>query len=136
MKAFAIDSFILVVLLVILHFALLGQWHASRTQNILVGLPLWPYYLALQLRPGAHRGQTIGKQIVGIRIVAPGGDRVGAARLVAREVFRTAISLPLYLTPMFAFFLGAVDPGWILYDRHHRALHDLVGRTYVVDVRT
>jgi uncharacterized RDD family membrane protein YckC len=65
-------------------------------------------------------GKTIGKFLMGIRVVRPDGSALGAGQSLVRAL---AYSLSNIL------FLGYV---WALLTRRHRAWHDIVARTVVV----
>lgn len=75
------------------------------------------YYLA----PTARSGQTLGKRMVGIRVVGPGGAPPGWGRAFLREVLGKLLSGILFLGYLLAF----LHP-------ERRALHDLVAGTRVV----
>jgi uncharacterized RDD family membrane protein YckC len=92
----------------------------------------WGLYAGFALsRRGRHKGQTLGKQILGIRVICPAGPRPGPARFVFREALLKGFlfgpaSLGLLLVPAWVNFLFPVA--------HHRkcALHDLIADTIVV----
>ena len=69
------------------------------------------------------RGQTLGKMVVGIRVVRPSNGEVpGLARAVLREVLGKLISTIVIL-------LGYI---WVAFDPHKRGWHDKIAGTYVV----
>lgn len=90
---------------------------------ILVSVLYAPLMLA---RGGEHNGQTLGKQLVGVRVVSKTGEPVSLRRAMPREVLgRTllgAITLGLY---------SLIDSLWPLWDGRRQALHDKIGGTYV-----
>jgi uncharacterized RDD family membrane protein YckC len=67
-------------------------------------------------------GQTPGKWLLGIKVVAHGGGRVTLVRAIVRLVGYLLSALPLYLG--FLWILGRRRRGW----------HDLIARTEVVYV--
>lgn len=67
-------------------------------------------------------GATLGKWLVGIRVVGPTGRRPGFGRAAIRAVLAIASLLLLGLGILLA-----------LVTRSGRALHDLLGRTWVVE---
>jgi uncharacterized RDD family membrane protein YckC len=69
----------------------------------------------------AARGQTPGKQLLGLMVVTVYGERPG----VARSLLRTLC----YLVSILPFSLGLL---WVGFDREKRALHDWLSGTYVV----
>ena len=69
-----------------------------------------------------YRGQTVGKYLMRLRVVGKEGQRVGYGRALLRWV--------LYPVSLLPFWLGVV---WILVDRQHRAWHDGLCGTRVVE---
>jgi uncharacterized RDD family membrane protein YckC len=67
-------------------------------------------------------GQTPGKWLLGVKVVARGGGRVTLLRAIVRVVGYLLSALPLYLG--FLWILGSRRRGW----------HDLLARTEVVYV--
>jgi hypothetical protein len=86
------------------------------------------------------RGQTLGKMLVGTRIVRSGAARRGARAgfihgVVLRDWWRWEPSLPPSFSVLsLVTFLRALDAVFIL-GRHRRCLHDWAGGTEVVQVR-
>jgi uncharacterized RDD family membrane protein YckC len=71
-----------------------------------------------------HGGQTVGKEVVHVRVVAEDGSPVGLGRAAGRELlkaFFTILVLPYLL-----------DVLWPLWQPENRALHDLAAGTRVV----
>jgi uncharacterized RDD family membrane protein YckC len=85
----------------------------------------------VQCRLLADRGQTVGKLVVGIRIVRRAGGHASFPRLlVLREGFsRVGFHLP-FIGPIF----WLVD-ALMIFREDRRCLHDLVADTIVVSVR-
>lgn len=73
----------------------------------------------------ARRGQTLGKQIMGIRIIKPDGDRPGILTMLLRHVVGYLLSL----------LGGMVGFLWAAWDAKHQGWHDKIARTVVVDAR-
>lgn len=69
----------------------------------------------------ATRGQTPGKQALGLTVIDVYGERPGLAKSLLRTASYVLSALP--------FSLGLV---WIGFDREKRALHDWIAGTYVV----
>lgn len=91
-----------------------------------LGLSMVLAYLLVPLAyywvPTALSGQTLGKRLVGIKVVDAEGRPPGYARAAMREVVGKLLSaLLLYLGYLVA-----------LFHPERRALHDLVGGTWVV----
>jgi len=70
---------------------------------------------------GAIAGRTVGKAVMGLRVVRLDGRRISAARSLLRTVAYLVSALPL-----FAGFL------WVLVDGERRGWHDHIARTRVV----
>jgi uncharacterized RDD family membrane protein YckC len=70
----------------------------------------------------AMAGATLGKRLVGIRVVGPDGRRPGLGRATVRAVLGVVSLLLLGLGVLLA-----------LFTRSGRALHDLLARTWVVE---
>jgi uncharacterized RDD family membrane protein YckC len=100
--------------------ALLGGALASLT-----------YYPLLMIRGGVANGQTLGKQIVGIRVVLVSREPFTYGPAVLREF---AIKYLLFGV-VGGFFLAIptlLDYLWPLWDDENRALHDMLASTRVV----
>jgi uncharacterized RDD family membrane protein YckC len=116
----------------------------------LVPILAWGIYESLSfLRAGPRAGQTIGKQLLGLRVVCTRSGRVpGMRRLLFREIFLrgflfgpTTLALPflfsalqvdyvaLLLLPFLAYALNYL---FALFHYRHCALHDLISDTVVV----
>jgi uncharacterized RDD family membrane protein YckC len=69
----------------------------------------------------ASRGQTLGKQLLRIRVITRTGDRPDLPRSLLREA-----------AALGSFLLGSLGLVWIGFDREKRGLHDHLAGTYVV----
>jgi uncharacterized RDD family membrane protein YckC len=76
-------------------------------------------------------GQTIGKRLLGLRIVGLDGERVGFLRLVLVRTLGVAL---LSLIPIAGQLFALVD-ALMIFSKDRRTLHDRLARTLVVDVR-
>lgn len=85
------------------------------------------YAPLLLSRSGARSGQTLGKQALGLRVVRPGGERLGLGRALVREIVARSL---LGLVPLYS-VLDLVTP---VFNRSRRAIHDLLADTLVVPV--
>lgn len=74
---------------------------------------------------GLLRGATPGRRMVGIRVVDYDGEPVTMGRAFVREVLCKGV-LSFFTLPLLLSYL------WPLWDRHQRALHDLMASTRVV----
>jgi len=86
-------------------------------------------FMAMQLILLYRHGQTIGKRLVGIRIVRSDGSRAGLARIFFLRSFVPGLigAIPL-LGPIF----GLIDPLFI-FGEEKRCVHDLIADTIVVN---
>jgi uncharacterized RDD family membrane protein YckC len=94
---------------------------AGRAFVLSVELVVPPAYFVLGHGTG---GQTLGKWLARVRVVADSGERIGYARALGR-LLATIPSLALGIGPLVA-----------LCRRDRRALHDLLADTRVVRVQT
>jgi uncharacterized RDD family membrane protein YckC len=69
----------------------------------------------------AIRGMTVGKQLLGLRVI----DGFGKRPSLLRSLLRTASYLPSLLLLALGFL-------WIGFDREKRGLHDWLADTYVI----
>ena len=89
------------------------------------------YYPLLMMRGGAVNGQTLGKQVAGIRVVLNSGEPFPYGPAALREF---AIKYLLFGT-VGGFFLAIptlLNYLWPLWDDENRALHDMLASTHVV----
>jgi uncharacterized RDD family membrane protein YckC len=109
----------------------LGFWAQRFPDLVLFGRDvILPTVLAVALivwTAGYHvfftvtTGQTIGKRLMGLRVVRTDGRRISATRALVRTVG--------YLFSAVIFFLGFI---WILIDDRRQAWHDKLAATYVI----
>ncbi len=84
-------------------------------------LPLtWLYYWLFT----GIKGQTLGKMVVGIKVVNARGDRVGLGIAALREIVGKTLSA-------IALCIGFL---WVAWDRQKQCWHDKIASTYVVKV--
>ena len=93
----------------------------------LAGLGLLSLFLYLPVATALLRGQSLGKRVLGIRIVRDQGGPITWGRIFLRELLLKQI-VQLALFPLFV-----VDSLWAAFDKERRSLHDFVVRTHVVD---
>ena len=70
-------------------------------------------------------GQTIGKRLVGIRIVREDGEPIGLVQVLLRHCVGYTLST-------LGGFLGFL---WVIWDAKHQGWHDKIARTFVVLAR-
>jgi uncharacterized RDD family membrane protein YckC len=67
-------------------------------------------------------GQSLGRRVIGLRVVSTEGRTIGFWRALGRNLFASFISAP-------ALYLGFL---WVIWDGQKQAWHDKVFRTYVI----
>ncbi|MGH2804702.1 MAG: RDD family protein, partial [Thermoleophilaceae bacterium] len=89
------------------------------------------YAPATMARQGAANGQTLGKQMLGIRVVRDGGERMTFGWAALREVVvkGLAVGIASSIIPFIPYLLDVL---WPLWDDQNRALHDMAVQTHVV----
>ncbi len=123
--AFALDWIILSVLADLLSFAYrLGTGSSegmmSLNASLILSFVIFLLYFTLLTGEG---GQTLGKMVLGIRVVAEEGTPVRMSRALVRTLS--------YILSSFLFCLGFL---WALWDKRKQAWHDKVAGTIVIRV--
>ena len=97
---------------------------------VAIGVHLF-YAPLLMKRKGKHNGQSLGKQICGIRVIRADGDPMRFSDAAMRQIIYKSFGLLVASTfiPIFPWILDYLWPTW---DEQHRALHDLAADTRVV----
>ena len=83
------------------------------------------------LRRGARRGQSLGKQLLGIRVVDAEGDRLRASQILVREVLVKSLVL-FGIAFLLAYVPLLIDLAMTLRDPQRRSIEDRVATTRVV----
>jgi len=112
------------------HFAIPHVSTGLGILLLLIGL-VWLFgYYAI---PHARSGQTPGKKLVKIKVVRRDGTKLGRGRAWWRSI--AFIVPPIALTILFVGIpLGYLLYGWPLFHKQHRAFHDLLSDTCVIQV--
>ncbi len=93
-----------------------------------VAIPVGFLYAPLLMaRSGARNGQTLGKQLVGIRVVRLDGAPV----TFGTGVMRTIVGQQLLIAVTF-YLYAVIDYLWPLRDPQNQALHDKIAKTLVL----
>lgn len=79
----------------------------------------------------ARFGQTVGKRLLGLRIVRSDGRRAGLFHLL---LWRYAVPAVVTVVPVIGVFYVLADAGMLL-SPTRRTLHDLIADTIVIDLR-
>lgn len=124
---------------------------AGGVVNFLIGFALYAAYTgSLMARSGAGNGQTLGKQLLGVRAVRTDGTPVTLGNVVVRHWLMKYIVfgyLPLFvwygftlsnaagvgaLVMTLLYLVTLVNYLWPLWDKENRAFHDMAASTRVV----
>jgi uncharacterized RDD family membrane protein YckC len=89
------------------------------------------YYPVFMSRAGERNGQSLGKQIVGIRVVRDTGQPMDYGWSLLRELVVRGLLFGVVGSFFFSIPL-LLDYLWPLWDESNRALHDMVVSTHVV----
>jgi uncharacterized RDD family membrane protein YckC len=133
--AVSVDGLVLAlpfVISVALAFVIAGGDSVSDDEHpiwlaVLVAWLLWivapfVYYTVLHGRP---RGQTLGKRLLGIRVIGEDFQPIGYGRAFGRVLVGTILWIACYVP-------GILDALWPLWDQKNQALHDKVANSIVV----
>lgn len=80
-----------------------------------------------------RQGQTIGKRVLGIRVVKLDGNYLGLGHAAIREVLVKQLLFGFGASFSFG-VIQLADALWPFVDRINRCLHDIVAQTRVVEV--
>ncbi len=131
--ALIIDSIILTIIFFLILFLIIGPDNfltellkeeegpkVSFAQFIFIFI-IWLYYVSLTVIYGG----TIGKLILGLRVVDQNYQKISWGRAILREIIGKFIS-------GLVFSLGYL---WVIFDSKKQAWHDKIAGTYVVKVK-
>jgi uncharacterized RDD family membrane protein YckC len=128
----------LLALLIVFGFAnadstggIVGAIVASLLSVLVVALVALFYAPLFMMRPGARNGQTLGKQLLGIRVIRTNGEPFDFWLGAFREVLIKGLAVGIAST-VIPFVPYVLDSLWPLWDDENRALHDFVASTRVV----
>jgi uncharacterized RDD family membrane protein YckC len=123
-----IDGFVIVIPLVVVVIAVGDSDAGSALTGILYLAALALYSPLLMMREGANNGQTLGKQVTGLRVVHQSGEPMTLANGLLRDaVGRSLINL------VTCGLYGIIDALWCLWDPRKQCLHDKIGSTFVFE---
>jgi uncharacterized RDD family membrane protein YckC len=115
--AVIIDALVLLVPNVIV-VIVLGDGVAANLVSLAIGVAYALYFWTTS-------GATVGKQVMGLKVVmADGGGLVSAGTGILRYIGYIISGIPL--------FLGYL---WVIWDPKHEAWHDKIASTKVIKVR-
>jgi uncharacterized RDD family membrane protein YckC len=133
--AFAVDSLLGIVASIAVLFAIValaGSGDLVATLWWFVGVPLAfaAVTVPFMVRKGERSGQTLGKQLFGLRVVCDSHEAVSARRATAREL---CVKGPFWTGSISLLFIPALVNGvWSILDPERRGLQDRAAATRVV----
>jgi uncharacterized RDD family membrane protein YckC len=89
------------------------------------------YAPLLMMRRGENNGKTLGKQMIGIRVVRDSGQPMSFGWGVFRDVVIKSLAVGI-ASSIIPFIPWILDNFWPLWDSENRALHDMAASTHVV----
>ncbi|BAU28765.1 putative RDD family membrane protein YckC [Aneurinibacillus soli] len=117
--ALILDAIIIGIPLLIIEYVITGQTKDTWLSDVCQ----MTYSLAL---PVIWNGYTVGKRIVGIRIVKVNGENVGIGNMIMRDIVS---ALVYFLTLGIGFIVSAF---MIAFREDTRSIHDFIAGTCVV----
>ena len=121
--AIVIDWFLLSLIADLVRFV---YTFGSRTDpgfvDMAMGFSILIFFLYFTLLTG-ESGQTLGKMLLGIKVVGAEGEPISYTRALVRTIG--------YIPSSFFFCLGFL---WSIWDRKHQTWHDKIAGTIVVKV--
>jgi uncharacterized RDD family membrane protein YckC len=101
----------------------------ARTLSLVISLVAMALWFAYEVPAIAATGQTLGKRLVGVRVVMLNGEPLGFGRSIQRWAPQ---GLPLLFEGLL-FMVQLLDAAWCLWDKPYRqCLHDKLAGTVVV----
>ena len=101
---------------------------------LLVAGLIWCYFIYYPIfmsRPAERNGQSVGKQIVGIRVIRDRGEPMDYGWALLRQFVVIGLLFGV-LGSLFFYLPLLLDYLWPLWDESNRALHDMIVSTHVV----
>jgi uncharacterized RDD family membrane protein YckC len=92
------------------------------------------YAPLLMSRHGAHNGQTLGKQAIGIRVVRESGEPMDYGHAFVRQWLVIVVLFQFVGGGLTGGLAGLIDVLWPLWDSSNRAVHDIICSTLVFRV--
>jgi uncharacterized RDD family membrane protein YckC len=128
-----------------LAWALLGLVVPADATNsgwisILVGLPILAYYPVMEI---LTNGQTVGKKILGIRVITMDGGQASVSQYILRWMFRTA-DFPTWIfaaiwsgsLPWYSSILVFSGVACVIISKRSQRIGDIVAGTIVIFLRS
>ncbi len=100
------------------------EWQSGGGDTVLVLTAIVVWFLVTSVAMGVFRGQSLGKKLVGTRVVQVGGTPAG----FGTSLLRDQLARLLYFVPLFAL----LDVIWAAASDQKQTLRDKMTSTYVV----
>ena len=100
------------------------EWQSGGGDTVLVLTAIVVWFLVTSVAMGVFRGQSLGKKLVGTRVVQVGGAPAG----FGTSILRDQLARVLYIVPLF-FLLDSI---WAAASEQRQTLRDKMTSTYVV----
>ncbi|MBB5324947.1 putative RDD family membrane protein YckC [Anoxybacillus tepidamans] len=113
-----LDGIIIGIPLAVISYWIKGDWGGDAFTSIINVLYFW-------VVPVIWSGYTVGKKIIGIRIVKINGEKLGFGAMFLRSI---VASLLYGITLGFALLISAI---MVAAREDKRAIHDFIAGTYV-----
>jgi uncharacterized RDD family membrane protein YckC len=128
----AILDTLFVIIAMIPMFFMMANQQGGGDEQVMIGVAVMMIGLLILLAINIYflhqNGQSIGKRILGIKIVRTDGDRAGVARIIFLRAFVIGL---LGNIPIIGPIISLADPLFIFRD-DRRCLHDLIADTKVI----
>jgi uncharacterized RDD family membrane protein YckC len=138
--AYVIDTVILGCIAVVVFFVVWATSGKAGTAGIAAAIA-WGftdllirglvYAPLLMRRHGPRNGQTLGKQLAGIRVVCEDARPIGYREAFVREWLARTLLIEVCGVALTGSIAVVLDYMWPWWDERNRALHDLVASTMV-----
>jgi len=141
--AYLIDTVVLLSITLVVFFLIWATSGKAGTAGIAAAIA-WGatdylfrglvYAPLLMRRQGAHNGQTLGKQLAGIRVVRDDAMPMNYGRAFVREWLVRTVLLQVVGVALSGAIATLLDYIWPWWDERNRTLHDLIASTMVFRV--
>ena len=142
--AYLLDTVILLCIAVAVFWVVWGTSGVAGTAGIAAAIT-WGttdylfrgvfYAPLLMRRRGEHNGQTIGKEVAGIRVVREDGWPMSYGAGVLREWLAKTLVIQVAGVALTGGVAVLLDYIWPLWDERRQALHDRLASTVVLEAR-
>ncbi|HEY4155115.1 MAG TPA: RDD family protein, partial [Puia sp.] len=124
---------------------LFGKLPENKTENaewlwVLIGLPVLFYYPVMEI---LTNGQTVGKKLLGIRVITAEGGQATVSQYLLRWIFRTA-DFPVWIfaaiftgaLPWYCSILTFSGVGCVIMSHKSQRIGDIIAGTIVIFTRS